>query len=251
VTDLLIGPLAIVWVLGVVLVGSAVQSLLGFGFALVVVPLLMGIVGVRDAVVLVTFGSIVNTALIAHGARGSIPVRRVAGLLAGCLAGLPVGLAALLWASEESLRLGVGVTTVVTALALAAGVRPMAASVVRDLGVGFVSGVLNTSTSMNGPPVVLYLQALGTPPAEFRGALALFFTITSAVSVAAFVAAGVPLRRATLLALAALPAVAAGHALGHTAFRRVDARRFRRVVLAVLVVTGAVAAASVLVASIR
>jgi uncharacterized membrane protein YfcA len=241
-----IDPVQIAWVLAVVLLASAVQSLLGFGFALVVVPLVMGVLGVRDSVVLVTFGSIVNTTLVAHQERGSIPVRRVTGLLAGCLAGLPVGLAALLWASEESLRLGVGVTTVVTALVLAAGVRPMSASVARDLGVGFLAGVLNTSTSMNGPPVVLYLQALRTPPAEFRGALAAFFTITSAVTVAAFTAAGVPSRRAVLLALAALPALAAGHALGRAAFRRVDARRFRRFVLALLVVTGAVAAASVL-----
>jgi uncharacterized membrane protein YfcA len=239
-------PLLIVPVLAVVLVASAVQALVGFGFALVVVPLLMGVLGVRDSVVLVMFGSVVGTALLAHEARGAIPVRRVAGLLAGSVAGMPIGLAALLWASEASLRLGVGITTVVTALALAAGLRPMAGSTARDVGVGFVSGVLNTSTSANGPPVVLYLQALGTPPAEFRGALAAFFTINSAASVTALVAAGVPTRRTVLLALVALPAVAAGHALGRAAYRRVDARRFRRFVLGLLVVTGAVAAASAL-----
>jgi uncharacterized membrane protein YfcA len=130
----MIDPVHVAAVLGVVLIASAVQSLLGFGFALVAVPLLMGTLGVRDGVVLVTLGGIVNTVLVAHHAREDVPVCRVAGLLAGCLAGLPVGLAALL---------------------------------------------RRRSTSMNGPPVVLDLQALRTPPAEFRGALAVFFTITS------------------------------------------------------------------------
>lgn len=242
----MIGPTLLATVLAVVLLASTVQALLGFGFALVAVPLLMGVLGVRDSVVLVTFGSIVNTALVAHEVRHAIAWGRVGWLLAGCLAGLPFGLAALLWASEATLRFAVGVVTVLAALALGAGVRPLAPSVARDLGVGFLSGVLNTSTSMNGPPVVLYLQAVRTPPNEFRGALAAFFTVTSAVTVLAFLAAGVTSRRAVLLAVATLPVVPLGNALGRRALRRVDARLFRRFVLGLLVVTGAVAASAAL-----
>jgi hypothetical protein len=231
-------------VLAVVLAASLVQTLLGFGFALVAVPLLMGVIGVRDTVILVPLTSIVNTALVAGSAWRTIAWPRVGRMLLGCVVGLPCGLAALLWASEATLRGAVGLVTVLLTAALAAGVRLGPATRARDLGVGFAVGALGTSAGMNGPPAVLYLQGLGIPPAAFRAELAVLFTVTSALAILTFAAGGVLGARTMWLALAGLPAVVVGNRLGTHLFGRIDAVRFRRLVLAVLVVTGLGAAAS-------
>ena len=106
-------------VTAIVLVASTAQTVAGFGFALIGMPLLMNVIGVRDAVVLITLASVVNTALVAQRSRAVVPWRRVSGMLSGCAAGLPVGLAVLLLAPEDVLRVVVGTTTVAMALVLA------------------------------------------------------------------------------------------------------------------------------------
>ncbi|TAK56136.1 MAG: sulfite exporter TauE/SafE family protein, partial [Dehalococcoidia bacterium] len=161
--------------------------------------------------------------------------RAVSWMFAGSLAGMPFGLAVLLFAPEDALRFGVGVTTIVMAAALASGLRLGDSSLGRELGVGVVSGVLNTSTSMNGPPVVLYLQGLGYPTQTFRGGLGAFFTAVGVLTFFAFLATGVVTWLAVGLAASAVPSVFVGSLAGHALLRRVEAAPFRRLVFAMLI----------------
>ncbi len=225
----------IAFVVTVVLVASTAQTLVGFGFALIAVPFFVAVLDVKDTVALTTLLGLVNSALVARHAWRHVPWRTVSWMLAGSLVGMPVGLAVLLFAPEDALRLGVGASTLVMAAALASGVRLGDSSIARELGVGLLSGVLNTSTSMNGPPVVLYLQGLEHPPQSFRGGLAVFFTAVSVMTLAAFLATGVVTLFAAGLAAAALPAVFAGSFAGHALLTRVDPVLFRRLVFALLV----------------
>jgi uncharacterized membrane protein YfcA len=165
-------------------------------------------------------------------------------MLAGACIGMPLGLIALLLAPEETLRLGVGGVTLALAAALFVGIRIPRRNLAGEVGVGLVSGLLNTSVGMNGPPVVLYLQGREHEPAEFRAALAVFFLVSSVITLAAFAAAGVISREALALWGVGLPAVAAGSALGHALARRVEPDMFRWLVFALLSVSAASAVAS-------
>src|SRR4029079_17328466 len=55
---------------------------------------------------------------------------------------------------------------------------------------GLASGILNTSTSMSGPPVVVYLQGRGVDPGRFRATLAPSFRASGLVAIALFIASG-------------------------------------------------------------
>jgi len=228
-------PWIVAFAVAIVLIASTAQTVAGFGFALIAAPALITVLDVRDAVVLVTLLGWINSTLVARQAWSSVPWRTVSWMLAGALAGMPLGLAVLLFAPEDALRLGVGVSTAVMAAALAAGLRFERGGIGSELAVGMVSGVLNTSTSMNGPPVVLYMQGRGHPPDEFRGGLAVFFFACSLITLAAFAAAGVISGAAMALSGAALPSVLAGSWAGHRLLRRVDPDLFRRIVFALLV----------------
>jgi uncharacterized membrane protein YfcA len=159
---------------------------------------------------------------------------------------MPFGLAALLLAPADLLRAGVGVTSIACAAALAAGVAPRAGGPIAEVLTGGVAGILSTSTGMNGPPVVLWLQQRGLAPDVFRGALAGFFLVSGTVSLAAFLASGVVTQPAVLLAAVALPAVLVGHRIGARLAARIPVDRFRRLVLVLLVLTAAVATATAL-----
>lgn len=234
----------VAFVVLVVLVAATAQTLVGFGFALIAVPLFVTVLDVKDTVVITTLLGLTNNAIVARTAWRHVPWRAVCWMFAGSLAGMPAGLAVLLFAPEDALRMGVGVSTIVMAAALASGLRFRSSSIASELGVGVVSGVLNTSTSMNGPPVVLYLQGLGHPPQAFRAGLAVFFFSVSVVTMGAFAATGVVSALALGLAAAALPAVGAGSIAGHALLRRVDPALFRRLVFALLLAAALSAVAS-------
>jgi len=103
---------------------------------------------------------------------------------------------------------------------------------------GFLSGVLTTSISISGPPLVLWLEAQALRPAEFRTTLAAaFLALNIAGWVVLVIAGDATADLGELLVLLGL--VLAGHVLGTVAFRRLDHERFYKVVLVLVLVTGA------------
>ena len=108
---------------------------------------------------------------------------------------------------------------------------------------GVVSGTLTTSISVSGPPIVLWLEAQGARPQELRTSLAASFLALNVTGAAILLAAGGAGKAAdagTLLPLLGL--VATGHLAGALAFRRLDARWFPVVVLALVAAAGAASA---------
>lgn len=224
----------------VVLAASA-QSLAGFGFALVAVPLMSVAIGPTPAVVTANaLGVVLNVAILGE-ARADIRWRTALLLLAGALFGMPVGLAVLELADPTVLQVIIAVTVLVLTAVLASGLRLPGAGWPLEAGAGFASGVLSTSTSAGGPPLVLGLQARGFPPADFRATLAAVFMSTGVLSFTLLVAAGNWSRTSALALVAGLPSLAVGWVAGRAAFRRADPARFRRVVLVLLVLSGLVA----------
>lgn len=239
---------AVAFVIAVVLIASTAQTVAGFGFALIAVPFLVIVLDVKDAVVLVGILGLLNSTLVARAVWRHVRVRSVGTMLLGSFVGMPVGLLVLLFAPEDALRLAVGVASIAMAAAITLGSRFGGGGGGGDrpgeLFAGAVSGLLNTSTGMNGPPIVLYLQERGYPPDEFRGALSAFFIVSGVVSFAAFAATGVVSGAALALGAAGVPAVFAGNWAGHRLLGRLSHETFRRLVLALLIVTAVAAVAT-------
>ena len=217
------------------LVGAAVQSATGFGFALVLSPALFAVMEPTEAVTaLLLLGAVLNVMVLAegHDARWSLLLP----LLLPALPGLALGAAILAALSREPLQIGVGVAVIAAAvwqLRHRGAARRVPAAVA-----GLVSGALTTSISISGPPLVLWLEAQGLRPAEFRAALAAAFLGLNLAGLAVLGVAGhatADLGEVSVL----LGLVIAGYALGALGFRRLDHERFYRVVLVLVVVTGA------------
>jgi uncharacterized protein len=217
------------------LVGAAVQSATGFGFALVLSPALFAVMEPAEAVtVLLALGAALNLLVLVegHDARWS----RLPPLLLPALPGLVLGAVILAALSREPLQIGVGVAVIAAALWQLAH-RAAAARVPAPVA-GFASGVLTTSISISGPPLVLWLEAQALSPAEFRATLSAAFLALNLAGWAVLGVAGEATADIGELALL-LALVIAGYALGAVAFRRLDHERFYRIVLALVIVTGA------------
>lgn len=229
----------ILWVVVSVGVAAFAQTLSGFGFALIAVPLMSVVLAPQVAVVVATMVGAVSTFVQAttdrRDALGPLAFR----MTAAAYAGMPLGFFVFLVVSEGVLRLVVGVAVLAAAAVLVRGFRLESPSKGLDWVMGLVSGVLATSTSTNGPPLVFALQARGMSPREFRATINVVFALSNVGALAFFVGGGkVDAEGLTGFAVA-LPVMFVAMRLGYAARPRVEGERFRRLVIALLVLAGA------------
>src|SRR5829696_10560141 len=225
-----------------VVAGAALQSAVGFGFALVAAPLLFAALSPEEAVgLLVVLGLEINLLTLLGERRRPAPswadvVPVVAWSLPGSLAGVAIlrslddvalqllVTAGVLAALAANLKGTGGQTPCPPSPGEAPGSALHGRSRAREQGVrppgtralaGLASGALNTSTSTGGPPLVLLLMGRGLPPAVVRDTLTACFIGFAPVSALALVLTGTEEAIPQAAAIAAfVPLAAAGHLAG-------------------------------------
>ena len=235
-----------------VLVGATVQAAAGFGLALIAGPALVAVLAPTEAVTTLMVLATTTTLLLLLVRRGSRPAVRWTDVRVVTLAAVPgivAGVLVLAVVSKTALQLAVGVG-VLAAVALQVLRRPVPGRARPSrwvtLVVGLIAGLLTTTTSTNGPPLVLWLERRQVAPAEMRDTLAALFLALNLIGAAVLTAsgrAGQALRPEVVLVL--LVAAVVGHVAGRRLFHLLDARRFRAagLTLSALAGTASIAAA--------
>ena len=226
-------PLLVVFAAGVV------QGLTGFGFALVSAPLLSALMEPRLAMpIVVAHGSLITLLLLPDVWRW-IDVRMVIPLAASGLIGIPIGAYLLRVVEGNTLRVLVGLLVILFSLLLLLGVEGLGGS--RRwmvIPVGLLSGILGGSTTMSGPPVILFLTHRGVEKRVFRASLIAYFTILGVVAIPTYILNGLiniqTVRWITLL----MPSMALGAVVGARLSRRVAEEPFRRFTLLLVMASG-------------
>lgn len=218
-----------------VLLAALTQAVAGFGFGLLAVPVMTLAIDPKVAVVVSTLvGASVTIwqAVHLHRDGDAVLVRR---MVVPAYVGMPLGIVVFEWVSDETLQRILGVTVLVAVVIL---VAPFTVPVSRslDVGAGFVSGVLNTSLSTNGPPLVFALHSRKMTAAAFRGTIVPVFAWCNIGGLALFFGRGKVTGDGLLAAAVALPAMLAGQLAGQPLRSRVNELVFRRLVLALLTV---------------
>src|SRR5215207_565256 len=178
-----------------VIAGAALQSSVGFGFALVAAPLLFAAASPAEAVgIMIVLGLEVGLLTLLTERRRPQPVwRDVAAVVAWSLPGALAGVAVLRALDDLALQLLVtaGVLVALVVNLRAARRAPPPPGAAHDPprwarpAAGLVSGALNTSTSTGGPPVVLLLMSRGLRPGVVRDTLTASFVGLAPVSAVA------------------------------------------------------------------
>ncbi|BCL12982.1 hypothetical protein GCM10017556_07210 [Micromonospora sagamiensis] len=229
---------------GIVLLGAFAQSVSGFGFALVTVPLLATVIDPRTAVVVTALTDIGLTVVAAVRERRYVRWRVTGALTAAALLGVPLGLLVLVTFPERLLSALIAVVVLGCVALVWSGARVRTGPV--GIGaVGVLVGVLTAATGTNGPPLVAAFHSLGYDPRTFRATLAAVFSGAGLIGLAGFALAGRIDAEVLRLSLAALPAVPLGWWLGNLLFDRIPPLVFRRIVLVGLLGSAGAALAAV------
>lgn len=227
----------------VAFLAAVCQSVTAFGFALVMVPLLAVVWEVKPAVVTSTLLSTVFMVPLLYEVRAKVQTPAILPLLAGSLAGIPVGLAVLKRIDGDVLQVLVALMVVVASVTLfwSPRVKLLQPHPAMGLAAGGISGALRGATSMSGPPIVLYaLSAFGDEVDHFRANVLGVLLPSSLVTIAGLAVADLIDGDILLACVAAAPTMVAGTMTGAWLRKRVSVALFRPVVLSVLLGSSAV-----------
>jgi uncharacterized membrane protein YfcA len=228
-------PAVLVAVFVIVAGAAMVNAATGFGFALVGVPLLGVAVGARDAVVLLALLTVPLNVGLAWRHRSEIVVPTARRQTFAAFLGMPIGVVVLLAVSQQALLAIIAAAVLATVVALSLGVELHPHGPGIDYGTGFVSGTLATSVGVNGPPIVAVYHGRGFSPAAFRATASAVFCVTGVVAAVVLVGAGAMSDEGWVALLPGALALPVGWLVGNWLHDRTDERRFRSLVLVLLV----------------
>lgn len=222
----------------VVLATACTQAVVGFGFALLTVPILMQIVGLQRAVILASLIGTANNVFQYRDLKHNQDRQQVKRFLLASCVGAPFGLIAFIYANQQVLKILLGIGVLFGVLLLARGRDLTHAHVSLDWSMGVISGFLLTSTSTNGPPLVFAMQARKSDPQVFRSTLNMVFLVSGIYGLVLFAAFGEIALSDIWISLALLPSMIVGVYAGRFIRNRVDSDRFRLLVLMLLALAG-------------
>ena len=220
---------------------AAAAAVTGFGFNLVSAPLLTLIYPPRLVVVLTLLLGICASGLLVlrPEIRREVEWRVIRPLFLSSLAGMPAGVVLLTWGPARALKAAIATVTAAFAIVMLTRFRPrLGGGTLETAAVGFLSGVLSTSTSLNGPPVALYLMARGFTKDRFRGTMVVYVFLATVASVVLLALGGAITGPTLALAAKTAPVLLVGFLAGVALVHGLSERHFEVTVLAFLVLVG-------------
>lgn len=229
----------------VTFLATAAQAATGFGFNLVFVPLLSLVYDPKATVVLaLCLGIAGKFPLLVH-VRRHVQPRAIAAIVLASFVGSLLGTRLILYADPAVLRLFIGAVVIAGCLPLLTNRRwQFKRERLANVLIGLACGVLASSTSMSGPPIILFGVNQAWPKDSFRANLVAFFVVSDSFALATLAASGLLNQQTGLNTLFGLPAIGVGLLAGNWLFRRVPVALFYRVVVLFVIVVGLVGLAS-------
>jgi uncharacterized membrane protein YfcA len=228
----------------ILFVSSTLQSIIGFAFNLLAVPLLLWSgFSLAQAVALTSIPILIQVSVATWKLREHVPWREVLPAAGIRYLFLPVGISLLYWVNTfepSEVKQIVGALLLII-LAMQTGVRIAPRERLAfgwDLLAFALSGIMLGMIAMGGPPVVLWLMAHDWGARKTRAFMAALFLLAAPVQVGLlWWKLGEEVADAFLWGLGMTPLVVAGSLLGIRLGNRLDRVRLRRAILIFLLFT--------------
>ena len=221
---------------------SLVSGVAGFAFGAVAVALMLPLGRADILVPLILIGSIVSQVLSLAGLRQRVDWPKLWPFLFTGLLGVPFGTAALRLADPHGFRVSLGTVLILFSLygLLRGAAQPLAfGGRAADAVVGLIGGAMGGYAGLSGILPTIWCGVRGWKREEQRAVYQPFILIMQIFALISGSAARVFSAGSLLLSLACAPAFLAGTLCGLWIFGRLDERRFRAVVLVLLMLAGA------------
>ncbi len=226
-------------VLVVVFASTLPRSAFGFGNALIAMPLLVLLIGVREASPLVALsGSVISILMLVRGWQ-ALQWKETLVLLAASLPGIPLGLLLLTSVPEDIVKSILGLILIGFGLYNLLGIQlPSLSSRWLAVPFGLLAGILGGAYNTNGPPIVIYAVIRGWTKDQFRASLQGFFLISNLLIIAGHGLTGLWTREIGCYFLGVILPVGLAVYLGDRLSTRFSQELFNRIIYYFLILTG-------------
>jgi uncharacterized membrane protein YfcA len=234
-----------IFVMCVVFFATLIRSALGFGEALIAVPILVMRIPLETAAPLAVLVSITIAALIVAQDWRQVHARSAGWLILSTLFGIPLGLMLLMSPHQKAVKLILALIILLFAiysLAFTGVAHLKSDSKPWLLTCGFFAGILGGAYGMNGPPLAIYGTMRGWSPQHFRATLQGYFLPASILGMIGYFWKGLWTHELAYFYLLTLPVTIPAIWLGRIANHRLPVQKFRTFVYVGLIVIALVLA---------
>lgn len=229
-------------ILGTVAAGF-VQGLSGFAFGLVAMGIWAWSLDPVLAGPLAVFGSLIGQLLATGSMWRILDPRRALPFVLGGIVGVPIGVLLLRYINPVAFKASVGLLLVIWCpLMLFARDLPRLhwGGRLADSGVGWIGGIMSGLGGLSGPAPILWSTLRGWDRHTQRGVFQVFNLSMQSLTLATYIASDTMPRAAWPLFAVMVPAMLIPSVAGFLLYHRVSDLMFRRVILGLLTVSGAV-----------
>lgn len=229
----------------VIFLAGLTQGLAGFGFALVTVPIMIIFLSPKIVVPIVIILGTLITIVISFKARKWVDLKRFYPLTIAGIVGVPLGTYLLIILDVSVLKASIGSAIILLAVAFLGGFKKKIKNEKLALApVGFISGLLQGSISISGPPVALFFTNQGVKKQIFRANLIGYLMVLYLATIPVFVLGGLITVAVVKYAILFLPAMIFGAITGIKLARRIEEKFFRNIALIIITILGLFSIAS-------
>jgi uncharacterized membrane protein YfcA len=235
------GSFLVIFLIGT-FTAAFVTGLAGFAFGMVAAAIWLHALSPVQVTALIVFYALLVQSHAVWKIRQVLNMRRLLPFIAGSAVGIPAGIGLLTWATPASLRLAVGVLLI--AFSLYNLLRPKLPVVTQaqlslDSAVGVCNGILAGSTGLAGILPMIWSGMRGWAGTEQRAVFQPTAVATFLMMIAWMGGTATLTLEIGRLFVIGLPALAAGTWLGWKLYGRLDEALFRKLVLWLLLASGA------------
>ncbi|MEM7801746.1 MAG: sulfite exporter TauE/SafE family protein [Chloroflexota bacterium] len=232
-------PPDLIIVLIVIFGAMLLRAILGFGDALIAMPLLSLVLGLTTTTPLVGLIQLTMTVMLLFVDRKNIEIGPLWKLVLASFVGIPLGAFLLLAVPEWVMRIILGAFLMfVGGVALFNIQIRFPDNTPSTLTVGFVNGVIGGAYNLIGPLIVMFCATKQWNPTKFRGMLTAYFGAVGSFIVATHYWQGYWTEPVITYYLYALPVAALAFLLGNLIHHKLNPDWFRTIVNLFLFIMG-------------
>lgn len=228
-------------IIGLIVIFSAgmIQGITSFGFSLLSVPLLSFFLPLQIVVPMLIIYSLFLNSIILYNVRGHVNIKKISILIIAGIIGTPLGTYFLKSLDENILKIIVGSVVTLSAIVFLRGYKiKVKNEKLSFIPVGLISGLLNGSVSISGPPIILFLTNQGVDKQTFRANLTSYFWVLNLMTVPTYFFSGLITKDVVSYTMYLFPALILGVLAGIKVGNKVDDAVFKRVTLVLIFFMG-------------
>lgn len=228
-------------IIGLIVIFSAglIQGVTSFGFSLLTLPILGAFVPLKIIVPMLIIYSLIMNSMILYKIKGHVNIKKIYLLIISAVIATPIGANLLINLNENILKIIVGIIVSVSAISFYFGYKiKINNEKLAYIPVGILSGLLNGSVSLSGPPIILFLTNQGVSKQIFRATLTAYFWILNIMTIITFLYKRLITYEVLKFTVYLLPALIISVMIGIKLGNKVKEKMFKKITTILIILMG-------------